>query len=600
MSKDFATLICMWKHIQYIMTKKQRRQAGAILLMIILGALFETLSVSAILPFIQSILNPEELANKWYMNIIIQTFNIRSSYGVIFICGFLIAVVYIIKNIYLFISSRVQSKFRCRFQKNLSTKLLASYMKRPYVFFLDINSAEIMRTLTTDVFGVFEILQNGFKVFSEFFALVLIGIFILYIDFVMAVGVLTIAIVCFVCITCFFKKKLSKIGAKQREANAERQKCAYQAINGYKEVQVMQRAECFVETYEEAYEEQRKIEVTFETISALPERLIESICIAGLICVVCIRLAMGVDVEKFVPELSAFAVAAFRILPSVSRMTGYLNNLVFYRPTAEAVAKELYETEVYGKITKEKTNRLIENNSDTKYQFKEKVELSNICYKYPHSENYVLNGLSISIDKGDAVAFIGASGAGKTTLADVILGLLNPEKGAATVDGINIEAIPKTWSQIIGYVPQTVFLVDDTVRNNIAFGIKKSEIDDIMVWRALEQAQLKEFILSLPMGLDTVVGERGVKFSGGQRQRIAIARALYCNPSILVLDEATSALDSETENAVMESIEALQGHKTLIIVAHRLTTIRKCNKIYEIADGSAVLRKKEEVLGGGM
>lgn len=600
MGKDFTTLVHMLKHIQYIMTKKQKRQASAILLMIILGALFETLSVSAILPFIQSIMNPEELANEWYMNTIIQTLNIQSPYGIIYICGFFIAIVYIIKNTYLFISSHIQSQYRCRFQKNLSTKLLASYMRRPYVYFLDINSAEIIRTLSTDVFGVFQILQNGFKIFSEFFTLTLIGVFILYIDAPMAVGVLTIAIVCFLFITVVFKKRLSRIGVKQREANAERSKCAYQAINGYKEVQVMQRAESFIEAYEKAYEEQRKIEVTFETISALPERLIESTCIIGLIFVVCVRLAMGVNVEQFVPELSAFAVAAFRILPSVSRMSGYLNNLVFYRPTVEAVASELYEAERYGQVVAEKTNQLIENNLDLEYHFKDKVELTNIYYKYPHSESYVLNNLSISINKGDAIAFIGSSGAGKTTLADVVLGLLNPEKGMVTVDGINIETIPKTWSHIIGYVPQIVFLVDDTVRNNIAFGVKKSEIDDKMVWRALEQAQLKEFVLGLPMGLDTVVGERGVKFSGGQRQRIAIARALYYNPSILVLDEATSALDNETENAVMESIEALQGHKTLIIVAHRLTTIRKCNKIYEVVDGHAVMKKKEEVLGEGI
>lgn len=598
MLKDFGTLIRMWNQLRYIMTEKQKRQSAAIFILIIGGALFETLGVSAILPFIQSIMEPEELVNKWYIAVIVRTLNLKDTYSIVYLCGVFISLVYVIKNVYLFASSRIQSKFRWRFQKNLSTKMLASYMKRPYVYFLDINSAEIIRTLSTDVFGVLEILQNGFRFFSEFFTVVLIGIFTISVDAVMALQILLIAGLCFFGITFFFKNRLSKIGAKQRDANVERTKCAYQAVNGYKEVQVMQRADCFVEAYEEAYEGQRKLEVSFETISALPERLIETVCIIGLILVVCLRLASGVAVEEFVPKLSVFAVAAFRILPSVSRMTGYLNNVVYYRPTAEAVSDELHAVEEYRQIIDGQINKEVEEQSDEEYSFRDKVEVRNIRWKYPRSDKYVLQDVSITIEKGDSVALIGASGAGKTTLADVILGLLHPEGGAVSVDGIGIETIPRKWSRLIGYVPQVVFLVDDTIRNNIAFGLRQEEINDEMVWSALEQAQLKEFVQGLPNELNTIVGERGVKFSGGQRQRIAIARALYYNPDILVLDEATSALDNETESAVMESIEALQGHKTLIIVAHRLTTIRKCNKIYEITDGHAILREKEEVLKG--
>lgn len=598
MLKDFGTLIRMWNQLRYIMTEKQKRQSAAIFILIIGGALFETLGVSAILPFIQSIMEPEELVNKWYIAVIVRTLNLKDTYSIVYLCGVFISLVYVIKNVYLFASSRIQSKFRWRFQKNLSTKMLASYMKRPYVYFLDINSAEIIRTLSTDVFGVLEILQNGFRFFSEFFTVVLIGIFTISVDAVMALQILLIAGLCFFGITFFFKNRLSKIGAKQRDANVERTKCAYQAVNGYKEVQVMQRADCFVEAYEEAYEGQRKLEVSFETISALPERLIETVCIIGLILVVCLRLASGVAVEEFVPKLSVFAVAAFRILPSVSRMTGYLDNVVYYRPTAEAVSDELHAVEEYRQIIDRQINKEVEEQSDEEYSFRDKVEVRNIRWKYPRSDKYVLQDVSITIEKGDSVALIGASGAGKTTLADVILGLLHPEGGAVSVDGIGIETIPRKWSRLIGYVPQVVFLVDDTIRNNIAFGLRQEEINDEMVWSALEQAQLKEFVQGLPNELNTIVGERGVKFSGGQRQRIAIARALYYNPDILVLDEATSALDNETESAVMESIEALQGHKTLIIVAHRLTTIRKCNKIYEITDGHAILREKEEVLKG--
>ena len=596
--RDLKTLGIMFRQLKYVMTEKQRKQIVGILFLIIVGALFEMLGVSAILPFIQSIMQPESLTDKWYIEVIITIFNLKSANGVIFASGIFIIIIYLIKNIFLFISSRVQSLFRCRFQKDLSVKLLHSYLKRPYVFFLDVNSSEIIRTVSADVFGVFQILQNICKVLSEVFALLAISLYTIYIDPFMAVGIFLIAGICFVTITLFFKNRLSMIGQMQREANAEKQKWSYQAITGYKEVQVMQRADCFVEAYEEAFEKQRAIEVEFETISAMPERIIEFFCIAGLILVVCLRLAMGGAAEDFIPNLSIFAVAAFRILPSVSHLTGYVNSMVFYRPTLEGTYEALKEVDEYQKSIQGIINDSVDSVQGETYCFKDKVTVSNIYWKYPKTDRYVLNNLSIDIEKGDSVAFIGASGAGKTTLADIILGLLRPEKGTVKIDDIEIAAIPHMWSRIIGYVPQVVFLTDDTVRNNIAFGIRGDDIDDDKIWNALEQAQLKDFVQGLPNGLETVVGERGVKFSGGQKQRIAIARALYYNPAILVLDEATSALDNETENAVMESIEVLQGHKTLIIVAHRLTTIRKCNKIYEIADGHAILRNKEDVLNG--
>ena len=347
--KDLKTLMSMFRQLKYVMTVRQRKQVVGILFLILVGAFFEMLGVSAILPFIESIMQPESMADKWYIEIIITIFNLKSTYSIIYASGILIVIIYLIKNSFLFFSSRVQSLFRCRFQKDLSVKLLHSYMKRPYTFFLDINSSEIIRTVSSDVFGVFQILQNICKILSEVFALLTISLFTIYVDPFMAIGIFLIAGVCFVAITFFFKNRLSSIGQIQRQANAEKQKWSYQAITGYKEVQVMQRADCFVEAYEEAYERQRVIEVEFETISAMPERIIEFSCIAGLILVVCIRLAMGVAVEDFIPNLSIFAVAAFRILPSVSRLTGYVNSMVFYRPTLEATYEALQEVEEYQK-----------------------------------------------------------------------------------------------------------------------------------------------------------------------------------------------------------------------------------------------------------
>lgn len=594
MNKDIKTFFLMFGQLNTILSPRQKRQIVGILFLIVFGSFAEMLGVSAILPFIEALLTPEQLMEKWYFAPIVRITGAESSFDIIISCGVLIVTVYIVKNVFLVISTWIQSKFRCRFQKDLSTATLKSYVRKPYTFFLNVNSAEVLRGISGDVYGTFEIMRNLFLILSESLTIAMIGIFIIYTDPLMAFGVLGLAAVCFFAITLSLKPVLSRVGKGLRVANFERNKCAYQTVMGIKEIKVMQREQTFIDSYDEAYEEQRKIEITHEVSDALPVKIIETVCIAGLILVVCIKVKSGVDVTIFVTQLSTFAVAAFKILPSISRMTGYINNLVYYRPSLEAVYDNFDEVKKYEQSLESYVIK--EDEERTKREFVKELKCTDVVWKYKNAKDYVLKELNLSIYKGEAVAFIGSSGAGKTTLADCILGLLKPESGKIEMDGTDIFSIPMQWSRVVGYVPQSVFLIDDTVRANIVFGAPQCDQDDDKVWQALRLAQLDAFIQTLPNGLDTIVGERGVKFSGGQRQRIAIARALYYNPEILVLDEATSALDNETEEAVMQSIEALQGHKTLIIVAHRLTTIRNCDKIYEICDGKACLRSKEEVL----
>lgn len=581
----------------YIMTSRQKKQCVGVFIIIFIGSFFEMLGVTAVLPFIQAVLDPKQLIVKWNLKPVLDAFGVRSDIDIILFLGMVLIFVYIIKNLYLSFSSYLQIKFKLRMEKDLSVLMLRTYMRRPYSYFLEVNSGDILRGIKDDILAVHTILDVCFKILVEGITLILIIVFLIITDPLMTTGAIGIAVVCFLCITLGMKKRMNFLGVRQREAVAKQNKYAYQAVNGIKEITVMQRNEDFIRQYEDAYEVKRSTSVAYEFIQVLPERIIEGMCISGIIGMVCFRCAYGFDVSEFIPKLAVFAVAFFRVLPSISRLTGYFSGIVFYRPGLHATYDNIKAARDYEEYLE---NYALGSNATSeespKDSFDKEVFVDNITWKYENSPNTVLDGLSLRIEKGESVAFIGASGAGKTTLADIILGLLKPQKGSVYVDGTDIFTIRKSWSHIIGYVPQTVFLLDETVRTNILFGLPEEDGDDEKVWKALEKAQLKSFIEQLPGGLDTIVGERGIKFSGGQRQRIAIARALYYNPEILVLDEATSALDNETETAVIESIEALQGHKTLIIVAHRLTTIRNCDKIYEIKDGAAWLREKEEIL----
>ncbi len=601
MYQNFKTLMLMMKQLSVILKKEQKKNCYRVCLFILVSSMFEMLGVGSFLPFLQSMLQPDKIAGKWYGHILIHVLGVRDYVVLMIILGIGIVILYLIKNAVLLISVYVQNRLNARINRELATSMLNSYMKRPYEFFLEHNSADIIRGVGADVNGVYNIISNLFKLTTEILKCITIAIVLLIVDFHMAVGIIVLAGVCLIAVTLGFKGIMSDMGRKQREANKNCSKHTYQAINGIKEITVMRRRENFVKQYDKAADLRRRTNLIYSFITACPNRIVEAVCIGGIMAVVCVRIAQGTDMGEFVPQLGVFALAAFQILPSVSNISAHVSGLVFYRPTLEEAYSNITAAKEYDRKQEELSQSVgaASAGESGHIAFEDKVEITDIVWRYDNTDKNVLDGLSLEIRKGQSVAFIGSSGAGKTTLADVILGLLPPQEGTIRVDGNSIYDIPDEWAKMIGYVPQSVFLIDDTIRNNVAFGLLPEEIDDERIWKALEQAQLAEFVRSLPQGIDTMVGERGVRFSGGQRQRVAIARALYYNPEILVLDEATSALDGETENAVMESIDALQGRKTLIIVAHRLTTIRNCDRIFEIVEGKAVERVKSEVFGEG-
>lgn len=593
--RDIKTFFRTITQLRQLLSQKQQMRAIGVFFLVFLGAAFETLGVAAILPFISAIMSPSILWENQYIKLLSDIFNINGDVELILFLGFAISTVYLFKNLFLIFVAYVEAKFRTSFVYELSKMMMHSYLKRPYVYFLNTNSAEMIRGVTDDINSASELIGAIFKICSVCLMILGIGIFLVMQDPLMAVGIMLIALVIFLIIVLTVKKKTKELGILKLELAMEANKYAYQAFNGIKEITIMKREDYFLNSYTTVTGKKKKADVIYACISSCPERIIEAVFLTGIVAMVCFQIGTGKLSASFIPNLAAFAVATMRILPSLSTLTTRMTQIMYLRPALSGICANVEEARKQEQIILERQRKI---NIDNKLiEFKDMISLKNIFWKYSGSSAYVLENTGMEIKRGDSIALVGKSGAGKTTLADILLGLLKPESGSVLMDGIDIFSIPQSWCKIIGYVPQTVYLIDDTIRNNVSFGIPEIEVDDKKIWSALEKAQIKEFVKSLPKQLDTVIGEQGIKFSGGQRQRIAIARALYHDPEILVFDEATAALDSETEQAVMEAIDSLQGYKTLIIIAHRLNTICQCNRFFEVKNKKIIEKSKDEVLG---
>lgn len=576
-----------------ILTPNQKKWGVVVFFLSLLGAVAETLGVSVILPLVQVMLDPEQLMEIEIINEICTRVGITSSGGLLFLVATGVIGVYAAKNLYLCFLSYARVKYSTKIQRELSLRMLHSYMKRGYSYFRTTNTSNLLRGISGAVTGVYTVIYQFMRIMTEVLTILCIFVYIVYTDWKMALSMMVLIGVCLAVILYVFKGIMQKAGEVYYASLGEVNKWSLQLFSGIKEVLVLNRKKFFMDNYEASYNVQQKGMVKQTVAAEIPAYVIEGTCVVGIILAVCVRVGVMEDPASYVPQLAAFAVAAFRLLPSVGRISSSFNNCMFWLPAIPEVCENILEAQRYDEACEEETAQAGEN--DEEVSFEKELKIEDIVWRYPDGQENVLDHISFSIKKGESVAFVGPSGAGKSTLADIILGLFEPQEGAILIDGKKIAHNRKAMAKMISFVPQSVYLIDDTVRRNIAFGIGDDEIDEAAVEKALEQAQMKEFIHSLPAGLDTLVGERGVRFSGGQAQRLAIARALYTDPDILVLDEATSALDTETETAVMEAIDALQGQKTLIIIAHRLTTIKNCDKIFEIAGGKAVEKKYEEL-----
>lgn len=567
-----------WK----ILRKKQKGIFVLLFISILIKALLETIGVSVLIPFVQAILTPEKLIQNEKLKPFLDFFNIESTTSMLIFVSTAIILFYLFKNAYSLLCTYWQQKYRCWVQKDISVSILQEYLKRPYNFFIGTNSSTLLRNIINDADGIMTCINTVFNLLTEAFIVIMLTTFLFITDPLTAGGlVASVLFVLFVPIL-ILGSPIRRRGSLLRTYAASVYKDALQSINGIKEIIVGNKQTYFSKKYEQSYQAKAKNDIVSCVLTAIPSRLIETICIASLIGIVAFKVISGDTSDVMVSQLSAFAVAAFKLLPSVSGISNNFNTLVLSYPVLTSVYENLNE----------KVEHLEVSKNPKQIEFNSEIKIKNVSFSYNETKS-IFENVNISICKGDVVGIVGPSGAGKTTFVDVLLGLLHNTTGEIYIDDqlLNKDTIA-SWREKISYVPQTAYLIDDTIESNIAFGLNEDAIDKDRIASCLKDSMLCDYVDSLPAKEKTVVGERGIQMSGGQRQRLSIARALYSNPDIIVFDEATSALDEGTEKEIMESINNLIGSKTLIIIAHRLSTLQKCNKIFEVNNNTVVLKDR--------
>lgn len=568
-----------------VFDNKQKRKLIWLLFAILIGAVVELLSISSVLPFVEMITDPQAMMKNEII-VLIQKITGVTDYNtlVILMCGLIICL-FIVKNMYVVYLSNLQYRFTYYGLRDLSSKIMNGYMEKSYPFFVNHNSAELLKSVQTDTNMFYVTVLNSTQLISE---CIVAGALVLYLvskDPLIAVSMAVALGIFALGFMRGFRKAFKRMGNQYREFVEAQIKCMHQSFGGIKEIKISDNEQFFKEQFWDIAAGLANNQVKNGLYNAIPKPMMETMVIGVILVIVAVKVAVGSSAATFIPVITVFALAAFRLLPSVNKISSYVGVIMYNKVAVEEVYNEVKMMEA---ATGSK-----ESKEEAPITFEKSIELDHVVFGYEGAERNVIDDVDLSIKKNTSIAFIGPSGAGKTTIVDVILGIYKNQSGTITVDGTDIQDAMSGWHKKIGYIPQVIYLMDDTIRNNIAFGVKPELIRDEQVWQALEEAQLKEFVESLEEGLDTMVGELGTRLSGGQRQRIGIARALYRKPEVLVLDEATSALDNETEKAVMEAIDNLHGKLTLIIIAHRLTTIRNCDIVYEIKDGKVNETKVE-------
>lgn len=580
------------KKLLKLLDRKQKMSMVVLVFMMLIGAVLETLGVSMILPVMNVVLEENAVSNHVYLQWICDLFKVPYSdtkhLMIVVMVGLVMA--FVIKNVYLFFQQKVMLKFVFTNQFSTSRRMMINFMQRPYEYYLNADTAVIQRTITSDVINMYGLIQALLSLTSEAIVFVcLIGVSFLA-DVWMTITVAVLLILVLGIIMFVLKPVMKKAGEQNQDYYSGLYKWIEQAVFGIKEIKIANKEGYFIREYSHCGSGYVNAVQRYNLFNATPRLLIETVSIAGMILYIMVQLLNGSAVIDIMPQMTLLALVAMRLIPCANRINNYMTSIAYFEPFLMAVRDNLQE-EIkdenidYSESTYEKADDV------EKMPITQGIVLKNITYKYPNTEVKIFDDASMEIPIGKSIGIVGTTGSGKTTVVDILLGLLKLQSGQILADDTSIFDNYHGYLKNVGYIPQTIFMIDDTIRKNVAFGYSDDEIDDEKVWYALKQAQLDEFVRSLPDGLNSGIGERGIRISGGQRQRIGIARALFEDPEVLIMDEATSALDNDTEKAIMESINYLHGKKTLIIIAHRLQTIEQCDNVYRVQNGKITIER---------
>ena len=574
------------KKLMVLLDGRQKRIMVLLVFLMLIGAVLETLGVSLVIPVMNVVMDEHAVENNEYLQVICDILRIEYNDTrklMIFTMLALIGV-FVVKNIFLFIQQKAQLRFVYTNQFATSRRMMINFMERPYEYYLNADTSVIQRSITSDVNNMYGLILALLQLFSEAIVFVCLVLVSLATDVWMTVTVTLLLVVVLAVIKGILKPIMKKAGEENQDYYSGLYKWIDQSVMGIKEIKVANKENYFINEYAKCGAGYVSAVQRYNLYNATPRLLIETVAIAGMILYMMFQILQGTAVSEIVPQVAALAVAAMRLIPCANRINNHLTSISYFEPFFMGVSDNLQE-EIRDESINYDENAYKQKVKVDKLEIRDRIELKDIVFRYPNTEVLIFDHANMEIPIGKSVGIVGTSGAGKTTVVDILLGLLRLQSGEILADGVEVREHYQSWLKNIGYIPQSIFMIDSTIRKNVAFGYADEDIDDEKVWRALKEAQLDEFVRGLPDGLDTSIGERGIRISGGQRQRIGIARALFEDPEVLVLDEATSALDNETEAAIMDSINRLHGKKTLIIIAHRLQTIEKCDMVYRVENG---------------
>ncbi len=568
------------KKLNILLDKKQKMQMAGLIVLMFIGALMEAFSIAGIVPVVSIVLTPDAVEKNKIVSAVFHAlpFTNEKTFGIVIMLGLICA--FIIKNVYIYWEYKLLYRFIFTNQFRTSERMMKNYIRRDYEFFLEADTAVIQRSITSDVNNMYALIQSLLTLLSEVIVFASIAGALLILEPMITGIVAALLIVTLFIIKIFIKPIMKKAGKENQDFYSGLFKHISEMVMGIKEIKVSGREKYFVDEYNVCGMGYVRAVQKYTLVNNVPRLIIEVVCIAVIIGYFLFLFLKGGDNSGTLTVISAFALGLSRLMPCANRINNQLNNIAYFEPFFMGVTDNLQK-----EIEDENTDISAFEIPAEKLPVTKEICLKNITFHYPTMPDVnIFEHANLTIPVGSSVGIVGTTGAGKSTIVDILLGLLKVEEGNILVDGVDVleNGNYRKWLKNVGYIPQTIFMLDDTIRSNVAFGIPKEAIDENRVWEVLREAQLDEFVKGLPEGLDTRIGERGVRISGGQRQRIGIARALYEDPEVLVMDEATAALDNDTEKAIVDSINRLHGSKTMIIIAHRLQTIEKCDSVYRV------------------